>query len=557
MQQVEPIQKVHHSAWTRLKVLLARLDSSLRRSPSPWILGLLVTGFAVRIWHASGTYLNPDEALHFFVANQTNWWRTYKESLILAHPPLLIFLLHAWRGLGTSESMLRMPSILAGTASCWLAYRWLAMLMDKTVATMALVFMLFLPSSIELSTEVRQYALLLAFSMAAGYLVELALARNSVGAMLLSGLCLCLAICSHYSAFLFAMTLGIYTVLRMAERHPSFKVFAAWEVGQIVAITLSYFFYITHLAQLGNLYGGVSAVRGFMGNEYLSNSYFVPGRIHPLLFVFARTGGALQYLFRQAVVGDIAYAVLVVGLIQVFRRREPGRLRRHVAFLLLFPFVVNCAAALARAYPYGGTRHSIFLLPFAAALVSTGLVSFRWLRDQMARGVLVALAVVLLCNLIPSKRLPYISRESQRKRNMQSAIAFLQQVEAQAPIFTDNQTSLMLGDYLCDQRPVEIDKTVLGFTSFECAGHRVIVANQFIFTARSFYDQWQLMTSQYRLGPGTRVWVTQMGWSTYLAFELSTFPQLHLNPHYFGNNLQIFELDAGEKLPDPELLPTS
>jgi hypothetical protein len=118
MEQVEPIAKVDHAAWVRPKAFLAGLDTSLRTDPTPWIYGLLVTGLTVRLWHASGTYLNPDEALHFFVANQTTWGRTYQESLILAHPPLLIFLLHAWRNLGTSEWMLRLPSILAGTASC-------------------------------------------------------------------------------------------------------------------------------------------------------------------------------------------------------------------------------------------------------------------------------------------------------------------------------------------------------------------------------------------------------------------------------------------------------
>lgn len=66
-----------------------------------------------------------------------------------------------------------------------------------------------------------------------------------------------------------------------------------------MAVGLSYFFFVTHLTQLGKIYGGVSAVHGFMANEYLGNSYYVRERINPLLFVFARTGGVLQYLFEQ------------------------------------------------------------------------------------------------------------------------------------------------------------------------------------------------------------------------------------------------------------------
>src|SRR5215475_11395251 len=187
MEPVEPIHKPRRSGWPRLKDLLARFDASLAGDlPKPWIYTLLAAGLLVRLWRASGTYLNPDEALHFSVANQTTWWLTYTRSLILAHPPLLILVLHAWRTVSSSELMLRLPSILAGTAAGWLAYRWLALLTDQAVSATVLLFTLFLPSSIELSAEVRQYALLLLFSMAAGYLAELALARNSAGAMLFS-----------------------------------------------------------------------------------------------------------------------------------------------------------------------------------------------------------------------------------------------------------------------------------------------------------------------------------------------------------------------------------
>jgi hypothetical protein len=551
MEQVAPIEKIPNLAdWRNL---LAWIDRSFDRNPNRWLYSLLLAGLAIRMWYGWGTYLNPDEALHFSVANQTTWWLTYKRSLILGHPPLLIFLLHAWRTVATSEWMLRLPSIVAGTAACWLAYRWLALLTDLSVAVTAYGLMLFLPSSIELSAEVRQYALLLAFSMAAGYLAELGLARNSVPAMLGSGLCLCLALATHYSAFLFALTLGVYTALRMRQQHSGLKVFAAWEFGQVLAVGLGYFFFVTHLTQLGKTYGGVSAVRGFMANEFLGNSYYAPGRVNPLLFVFARTGGVLQYLFEQPVVGDLAYPVFVLGLIQLLRRRErPGRL---LGLLLVFPFLANALAALVRAYPYGGTRHCFLLLPFASALVATGLVSM--LRKQLARGVLVALAVALLCNLIAARRAPYISRPNQRQKNMVSAIAFLRQVGPASPIFTDDQTSHMLGYYFCDQRPLELNQTVLGFTSFECGGHQVIVAHQFVFSARSFSDPWQEMIKRYRLPPGTRVQVTQMGWSVHVARDLAGFPELHLNPHYFGGNLQIFELTAGEKLPDPELLPGS
>src|SRR5205823_6408570 len=81
---------------------------------------IVAAAFLIRLWVASGTFLNPDEALHFLVANKLSWAAAYKASLSTAHPPGLIFVLYLWRALGTSEVVLRLPSVIAGTVFCWL-----------------------------------------------------------------------------------------------------------------------------------------------------------------------------------------------------------------------------------------------------------------------------------------------------------------------------------------------------------------------------------------------------------------------------------------------------
>jgi 4-amino-4-deoxy-L-arabinose transferase-like glycosyltransferase len=566
------IEQVTAPSQSGIRASLAWLDASIQRRPNLCMYCLLAAGFLVRLWHATGTYLNPDEALHFFVANKVTWGETYRASLNVSHPPLLIFLLRLWRVLGTSELMLRMPSILAGTLFCWFVYRWLRMLFDGPVVWIAFTFMVFLPSSIDLSTEVRQYALLLAFAMGSAYFLERALQENSALAMLASGGFLWLAILSHFSAFLFAGVLGVYAILRMVENRTRLKVLAAWELGQVVALGVCYFLYITQISRLGQAYGGTNATRGWMGNDYLGNSYFIPGRVNPLLFVFARTGGVFQYVFRQSAVGDLAFVLFVVGVVMIFRKHrassafgrssfaKPGpsvlQNSTYTGIFLLLPFVFNCGAALVRAYPYGGTRHSSFLLPFALAAVAVPIA--RLLKGRVALGIVMALIVSLVCNVFPSKRLPYMSAESQRKSNMTAAITLLRNLPAGEPIFTDYQTSLTLGHYLCDQHPIEQDRKMAGFISYECGGHKIIVtATTFLFTARNFYDQWQVMVSEYGLHPGAKIWVTQMGWSTYLAFELTNFPEFHISPRYFGDNIQVFDLTVGQSMPNPELLPTS
>ncbi len=72
-------------------------------------VAVTLLGFVARLWTASGTFLNPDEALHFRLANQPSLRLAYQQSLTASHPPLLTVVLYFWRTLGTSELWLRLP----------------------------------------------------------------------------------------------------------------------------------------------------------------------------------------------------------------------------------------------------------------------------------------------------------------------------------------------------------------------------------------------------------------------------------------------------------------
>src|SRR6202167_1774559 len=142
-----------------------------REKPEEWLhnhadlaaLLIALLGLLARLWTASGTFLNPDAALHFRLANQLFLALAYKASLTSAHPPLLILLLYYWRGLGTSELWLRLPSVLAGAAFCWMFYKWLSKAGGSLAGFIGLLFIAFLLPTILISAEVRQYSLLLAF----------------------------------------------------------------------------------------------------------------------------------------------------------------------------------------------------------------------------------------------------------------------------------------------------------------------------------------------------------------------------------------------------------
>lgn len=531
---------------------------------------MLGAAFLVRLWLAHGTFLNPDEALHFQVANHASWASSYQASLTTAHPPLLIFVLHFWRDLGTSEWMLRLPSVIAGTAFCWFLFRWLGLVFTRTIAWLGLLFCCFLPPLIALSSEVRQYGLLLCFLGAALYLAERALAEKSPAEMFFAYTCVWLGVLTHYSALLFAAALGAYLFLRLMEDHFPGRLKIVWGASQLVLLALFDFLYRTHLERL-------NAGEAITSQPWLANSIFHSERQDVFLFVLGRSFGVFQFVFGQLAVGDVAGLLFLLGIFVLIR--APYRLRPAVArtaaegftrnpenapvpgkghkrislwmaLLLILPFVLNCGAALVGAYPYGGTRHSGFLIPFALAGVSIGLALL--VKQNRARAMMLAVAVVMVSAAFGKPHRPYMTRADQSSRNMSRAIASIkQQVPENGAILVDYQTSLLLDRYLCAQEMASYDRSVAGFLIFRCGRFRVLSTGPEIpiFTAQTFLHEqsWQTLENHLSVNSGDKILVVQAGWDIDLASQLrNSAPQFHdLKVESFGRNIEVFGLTHG------------
>jgi hypothetical protein len=508
----------------------------------------LTLGFLLRIRAASGTFLNPDEVLHFLAANQTSLAAAYRASVGTAHPPLLILVLYLLRGVGTSELVLRLPSVIAGTVFCWVAFRWLTSLLGQMAGWIGLIFLTFLPPMIELSAEVRQYALLLCLSALTAYVLERAWARNSAREMLISFLFLYLAMLTHFSAILFAGTLGGYSALRLVREPLSKGLLALWTTGQAGALALLIFLYQTHIAPVSSRELAQQSMQAL-----LTNSYFHWGRDYLPLFIFARSFGVFQYIFGQLAVGDVAGLLFFAGAAMLLMGKhtpQPARpSSREVGIFLLLPFVLNCAAALADLYPYGGTRHSAILAPFAVAGVSFALV--RLTGQRIARALAAALLVVVTCHLFGAPHRPYMMRKDQSRANMTAAMDFIRrEVSPTDRIFVDFQSNYFLRYYLCRERTAPADAILHSFHTLQCGGYHVISTDYQtnIFNADIFLNRWGEMLRLYALKPGDTVWVFQAGWDIHLADQLKErYPEFRdLKPQPFGRNIAIFKLTVGE-----------
>ena len=515
---------------------------------------VLLLAFLLRLWKASGTFLNLDEAMHFLAANKPSLAEAYRASLNLAHPPLLILLLHVWSKLGTSELFLRLPSVIAGTIFCWIFFRWLTRLLGLTVGWLGLILVSLLPVFVELSSEIRQYPLLLCFMMAAAYLLELALDENSAGKMIAFFLFLYLAMLTHLSAILFAGAIGAYSLWRLASRRSSRRVIAIWIAGQAVALGLLALLYVT---QISKLKGSASAQHM---QVLLANSYFHWGHDHLLGFIFAKTFAVLQYAFGQLVVGDVAGLFFVAGIVLLSAGTDasngvtnqsaplrPGPSSRQLALLLTLPFAINAVFALADTYPYGGTRHSAFLLPLAVTGVSLAMA--RLLRQRLAPSLSLAVLLVVVCQLFGTPHRPYMRREDQRRDNMTQALdAIRHNVSPDDLIFVDFQTSFLLRFYLCPEvSPVALPSASADFKTYTCSGYRVIstTSETNVLTGDSFPRRRDELVSAYGLNPGQTIWIFQAGWDIALVQELQKkSPEFRdLIAESFGHNISLFKLE--------------
>ena len=532
-----------------------RLEDHFQTYSSLATASVLLLGFLLRLWKASGTFLNLDEAMHFLAAHKPSMAEAYRASLNLAHPPLLILLLNLWRRLGTSELVLRLPSVIAGTIFCWIFFKWLTRLLGPVAGWVGLVLVSFLPSFVELSSEVRQYPLLLGFLIAAAYVLELALAGNSASRMLLVFVFLYLAMLTHFSAILLVGAVGLYSLWRLSSARLSQSVIAIWMAGQAGALGLFAYLYRTHIANLKD-----STAAQHM-QVLLANSYFHWGHDHLLPFIFARTFGVLQYTFGQLAVGDIAGVLFVVGVGLLLSgdgiqgqgiQHQPGMFPRQLGVFLALPFVINCVAAIVDLYPYGGTRHSAFLAPFAVAGVGHAIAKLA--RQRLAYALGSALVIIAVCQVFGVPHRPYMRREDQRRANMtQASEAIRQQVLPADRILVDFQTSFLLRFYLCPNAGSGVFSSA--FKEYSCSGYRVISTSPetSILTADVFTRHWNDMVSTYNLKLGQTVWIFQAGWDVGLARELpERFPEFHdLKSNCFGHNISLFKLTVGQPMPNP------
>ena len=374
---------------TRARDWLGAADRWVEAHLDVIMVAILVAGFLIRLRLAGLTYFEMDEAYHarLSIPGFPKLWYTAHEP---THPPLLIFILHFVRKIGTSEITLRMVPVVAGAIFPWFIYRWVGLVWNRTTGLLVAVILVFSPTLAHLSAVVRQYTLGLLFLAIALYLFERSIRSRSATVMAGFALALWLAVASTFPAAFYLAAMAVYALLRF--RDPSFtrRLKAIWAGSQVVALGMYTHFLFWQViplrkSHLASLRAGTSVY-----------AQLVPGEgDNPLVFSLVGAFRQFELVFRSSTfVAGAALALFLGGVAVVFfQRSRIGR--RHAAAIagfLLIPFVLMCLASFAQVYPWGKSRQTIFI----ALSIGLGIgIAADWMLRRRAAAALVAVALLV------------------------------------------------------------------------------------------------------------------------------------------------------------------
>jgi uncharacterized membrane protein len=520
------------------------------------VAAIALAGFGLRLYVAGGSYLNPDEALHYFLIHRPSLLLAYKASLTNAHPPLIYVVLYFWQFLGRSELMLRLPSVFAGTAFCWVLYKWIGMLFGRAAALATIILAALSPSLISLSAELRAYAIMLLCMTSALYFLERALLEKSVRQIWFFSACLWLAILSHYSVAFFALAAAVYALARIIQAKPGWRFTAAWVEGQVAALAIYALLYLTHLSKLRS---GVMEVWAAPHE----GAFFHSGQESLFAFTLRKSGAIFRFFFLEDYIywGLLAaFAVAIAFLLVCPGWLRPKQRNREwpLALLLVIPFAAEWVAALARIYPYTGSRQSVFLAPFVFA--GLGAVFEKLSGQRIWPSCAIATLIVLAAQMSPVRYEAYLSDANSAKTQMASAVQYVRDaVPRNGRILADVQSSFLLYYYLCDPAEHYVRVSVPAVDRLPCGGYSIISGGDtWKFTPENFVLRFRNSAAERGLQPDQTVWVFQAGWDANLNTELPWFVMKYrcLVSRDFGSSITVIPFVVGHDL-SPELPPGS
>lgn len=157
---------------------------------------------AASLWTITRSSVWFDEAFGAYMI-RFSFWDIVRYTANDVHPPLYYWLLKLWSYVfGTSELALRSMSTFFGVVMIVFAYLLLRRVVNRSAATLGVVFVALSPMIIRYSQEMRMYMLVTAIAVVATYVLVLAMQYNKKKYWAIYGALLAAGMWTHYFAAL-------------------------------------------------------------------------------------------------------------------------------------------------------------------------------------------------------------------------------------------------------------------------------------------------------------------------------------------------------------------
>ncbi len=347
--------------------MLNRINRWLTAHADLFAAMVLAVSFVPRLVEASGTYLNPDAARYFMLSLPSRFSELLQSALDTFRPPLYILWMHYAGKVALSELPLRGLSLAAGTVFPWFIYRWLSLTWNRMAGLLALVILAFAPHLVSLSAQARGYTFAFLCIGISLYSLERAIEASSARWMMVSAAALYAGILTEYLVAFFCAGAAVYFLARVWGSSAAPRLVYAWVATQVGGLALYGYLFFAHVSSM------VADRSSEPVNGWLWGAFPSPGD-NPVLYTLESTVKQFAYLFASVPVGALMVLPFLWGIWLLCRGRCPETRRQGRAMVLLFviPFLLTAAASFIDYYPYGRSRHTVFLGIFIACGVAVG-----------------------------------------------------------------------------------------------------------------------------------------------------------------------------------------
>lgn len=446
-----------------------------------WIAALLIVGLGLGL-RAGGLgefWPNADEGIYLSAASG-DWSRLQDLIFSNAHPPLFYLVLFGMSAVSSEYIWLRAASLICGCIAIYGAHLLGRRMAGWPGGLTAAVMMACSPAAITLSQVIRPYSMLLASTTFCLWYLFREMQEPARRQRVAYAILICLSLLLHYSAIILLAGIGGCILVAWAcgelNRSSARRLLIMQVPAACIAITLV----ITHVLPelMGSELQSLARDDGWLAGFY-------PGS-------FAEVWENLLGIFVYCFGLNMAAPVVLLSLGGLLLGMKQLRAARNGLFAGCL--LAGITLAIIGLYPFGPTRHSIYLIPVLMLPVAGlfGELFARSLRQNWHIDLIVLLILILpgfsTWLLVFGTDAAYVSAKNEQRLSRETvdvAMGILQdQPEGDRILLMDQRCFFTLAPLLEKAAGSLTQSTTSnGFSQFSWQGWTVIVSKSWIITA--------------------------------------------------------------------------